>query len=414
MWRMDDEFLVPDPAELGLPEKMPPIRVPDLATLSQQARTSALLTRVRQVATWLDGREVVVEDYDLAPADVAAARDALGCSDSEFELLWELAEELDFVEVTDDDARPGEEYDDWPDGQDEAVIDVWDAAFEFVLTESVWYDGDLDPESDPDLGPAGPAMMFGLFLAGGNGLPHDEMRELVQAGLTDESGDDPFESIDDPTPTLLKRLHELGAVEIDEETVRLTPLALWGMHLRYSLLGVAIPVLPPVEEMTAADLVAAAPVLSDEEAAAESTAWLALRTPEQAGQELLAAAAAGDAGERMTAIHLIKSNDLGTESLWRSALNLPAVRPYAKAELGDSEPDLAEMAWLLTDVLAATGDVEEAVPPAVPLDIAQQMFDAMWRLPHPEVCEALTMIGQEHPDKKIAKAARKAAFKARS
>ncbi len=42
------------------------------------------------------------------------------------------------------------------------------------------------------------------------------------------------------------------------------------------------------------------------------------------------------------------------------------------------------------------------------------MFDAMWRLPHPEAWDALTMIGAEHPDKKIAKAARKAAFKARS
>jgi hypothetical protein len=42
------------------------------------------------------------------------------------------------------------------------------------------------------------------------------------------------------------------------------------------------------------------------------------------------------------------------------------------------------------------------------------MFGTMWRLPHPEAREVLTMIGEEHPDKKIAKAARKADFKARS
>ena len=44
----------------------------------------------------------------------------------------------------------------------------------------------------------------------------------------------------------------------------------------------------------------------------------------------------------------------------------------------------------------------------------QEIFDAMWRLPHPDVQDVLTMIGEEHPDKKIAKAARKAAFKASS
>jgi hypothetical protein len=412
---MDDEFfLAPDPAELGLPDELPPIRVPDLATLAAQARRSAFLAKVRRAATWLDGREVVVEDYELSAADTAAATAALGCSDSEFELLWELAEELGFVELTDDEARPGDGLEEWPDGSDDDVVDVWDAAFEFVLTESVWYDGDLDPETDPDLGPAGPAMMFGLFLAGGNGLSRNELSELVHAGLTDEPDEDPFKEVDDPTPALLERLRELGAVDIVEDTVTLTPLALWGTRERYVALGVDIGVLPPVEQMTAADLLAAGASLSEEESATESQAWIALRTPEQAARELLAAAAPADAFERMFAVHLIRSNDLGTESLWRSAMDVPEMRPYAKTELAGEEPDLAEAAWLLTDLVAATGEVENAFPPAVPHEMVLDMFEAMWRLPHPEAWEALTMIGEEHPDKKIAKAARKAAFKARS
>ncbi|NKE56215.1 hypothetical protein FXN61_04990 [Lentzea sp. PSKA42] len=409
---MDDEFLlVPDPAELGLPDELPPIRVPDFATLASQARGSAFLTKVHQVATWLDGREVVVEDFELSAADTAAATAALGCSDNEFEMLWELAEDLDFIEVTDDEARPAEGLEEWPDGSDDDVVEVWDVAFEFVLTESVWYDGDLDPETDPDLGPAGPAMMFGLFLAGGNGLPRNELSELVRAGLTEKPDKDPFETAGDPTPALLGRLRELGAVEIVEDTVKLTPLALWGMRERYVALGVDIGVLPPVEQMTAADVLAAGALLSDEESAAESQAWLTLRAPEQAARELISAAVLGDAFERMYAVHLIRSNDLGTESLWRSAMDLPEMRPYAKTELAGEEPDIAEAAWLLTDVVAATGEVENAFPPEVPHELVQDMFDAMWRLPHPEAGEVLTMIGAEHPDKKIAKAARKAAFK---
>ncbi|GAA3650789.1 hypothetical protein GCM10022267_41390 [Lentzea roselyniae] len=322
---MDDEFLIgPDPAELGLPDELPPVRLPALSTLAEQARTSALLTRAREVATWLDGREVAVDDYELS-ADVAAATDALGCSESEFELLWELAENVEFVELSDDDARPGEGLGDWPDGSDEAAVELWDVAFEFVLTESVWYDG--DPETDPDLGPAGPAMMFALFLAGGHGLPADELGEMVRAGLTEESDDDPCQDIDDPSPALLKRLHELGALKIEDDIVALTPLALWGMRERYAVLGVSIPVLPPVEQMTAAQLIAAAPGLGEEELAAESVAWLALRGTEQAGEELLSAAADGDATGRMFAIQLIRSNELGTEALWRSALNCPKCGP---------------------------------------------------------------------------------------
>lgn len=412
---MDDEFLIgPDPAELGLPDELPPVRLPAPSTLAEQARTSALLGRAREVAMWLDGREVAVDDLELSSADIAAATSALGCSGSEFELLWELADDLEFVEVTGDIAQPGEGLGDWPAGSDEAVIEMWDLAFEFVLTSSVWYDGDLDPESDPDLGPAGPAMMFALFLAGGNGMPVDELREMVRAGLTDESGEDPYQGVDDPTPALLKRLHELGALKIEDDVVVLTPLALWGMRERYAALGVGIPVLPPVEQMTAAQLLAAAPGLGEQELTAESTAWLALRGPEQAGEELLAAAANGDATERMFAIQLIKSNELDTESLWRSALNFPEVRPYAKTEIAGEEPDFGDMAWILTDVVAATGDIEEAFPPEAPLDTVREMFDAMWRLPHPEVGEVLTMIGEEHPNKKVAKAARTAAFKASS
>lgn len=412
---MDDEFLfAPDPAELGLPDALPPIRIPDFATLASQARTSAFLAKVRQVATWLEGREVVVEDHELSTTDTAAAAHALGCSRSEFELLWELAEDLDFIEVTDDEARPAEGLEEWPDGSDDDVVEVWDVAFEFVLTESVWHDGDLDPETDPDLGPAGPALTFGLFLAGGNGLSRNELSELVRAGLTDEPDEDPFETVDDPTPALLERLRELGAVEIVEDTVKLTPLALWGMHERYVALGVDIAVLRPAEQMTAADLLTAGASLSEEESDAEFQAWLALRTPEQAAQELISAAPHGDAFERMFAVHLIRSNDLGTESLWRSAMDLPEMRPYAKTELAGEEPDIADAAWLLTDLMAATGEVENAFPPEVPHEMVQDMFDAMWRLPHPEAWDVLTMIGEEHPDKKIAKAARRAAFKARS
>jgi hypothetical protein len=38
----------------------------------------------------------------------------------------------------------------------------------------------------------------------------------------------------------------------------------------------------------------------------------------------------------------------------------------------------------------------------------------MWRLDHPDLADVLKALGDHHPDKALAKAARKAAFKARS
>jgi hypothetical protein len=42
------------------------------------------------------------------------------------------------------------------------------------------------------------------------------------------------------------------------------------------------------------------------------------------------------------------------------------------------------------------------------------MFDAISRLPHPDAAAVLTLIGEQHPDKKTAKAARRYAYKAAS
>jgi hypothetical protein len=42
------------------------------------------------------------------------------------------------------------------------------------------------------------------------------------------------------------------------------------------------------------------------------------------------------------------------------------------------------------------------------------VFDAMSRSPHPDAASALSLIGQHHPDKQIAKSARRSAHRAAS
>jgi hypothetical protein len=72
---------------------------------------------------------------------------------------------------------------------------------------------------------------------------------------------------------------------------------------------------------------------------------------------------------------------------------------------------------MLVEVMSVgmTGDGpdESALPTDDPADAAQ-IFEVMARTGHPAASVVLTAIGQAHPDRQIAKAARKAAFKARS
>jgi hypothetical protein len=104
--------------------------------------------------------------------------------------------------------------------------------------------------------------------------------------------------------------------------------------------------------------------------------------------------------------------------VWRTALDTPALRPYAQQALTRPQEPV-DRAWLLVDTLTVTTDPDD--PAAIAEELAKAadgdettLFDHVWRLPHPDAADALALIGDRHPEKKTAKAARKAAFKAAS
>jgi hypothetical protein len=206
---------------------------------------------------------------------------------------------------------------------------------------------------------------------------------------------------------------------------------MWAMREQLTDEGVEIPLLPPVDEMTAADLIAASEDAGEDEIAAEMAAWLELRTPDNAASELLAVAASGGAVERMLAVAAVNRLGPAAEPAWRDSLDRPELRPYAKIALteiaGGSpgitmlaglEPEAGDIAWVLTDMLAAISDSPEELPQqlreSVPAGQEQLVFDAMSLSPHPDAASVLSLIGKHHPDKRIAKAARKSAFRAGS
>jgi hypothetical protein len=75
---------------------------------------------------------------------------------------------------------------------------------------------------------------------------------------------------------------------------------------------------------------------------------------------------------------------------------------------------------MLSDTVLAMSDVIDGeelaivVSQAVPRGREEEVFELMWRSANPAAQQALEVLGRHHPDKKTAKAARKAAYKARS
>lgn len=371
---------------------VPPISLPDNKILARSARDSALMADVVRLVEWIDSMEAVtLDDFELRTADIAAATVALGCSSDEVQLLWSMAEQLGFITV-DNPIEQGPYLARWQAGDDGDALALWGVALTWVLDESAWYDSSLAHEALTSLDELGDSVAGYLLI----------QREARLAELT-ELVDAP--GLGDPMPRLVELLCRLGAATLNGDVVALTPLALAELRQQFGQSGIEVPVLPPVSQMTAAQLI------SDGYDYADS--WVAAREPATAARELLSAAASANAEGRLVALQLIQRCGLASEELWRSVLDVPALRPYAKSALSEAL-DTAGAAWMLADTIASVGEISLGFSRSVPQGAELAVLDAMWQLPHPQAATALRLIGEQHPDKVVAKAARKAAFKAAS
>ncbi|MGB3439526.1 MAG: hypothetical protein WBA97_12330 [Actinophytocola sp.] len=409
-------------ALLGLPEQLPALHVPPLDELAVTARESALLRRVGALATWVGERREVTEDGDLTGPDTAEAAERLGVGQAELLLCWEVALATDLVVVSEDgeaDANP----DLWSTGDDQEDLGTWTAAFTQVLP-SLEIDAELAGEEDLDFGALG-SLVLPMFLIRTLGVPVAELREMAREIATEHLEDDVawdgwVAAHGDPAAVLLARLAEHGAVEVEEDVARLTPLGLLAMREELVEGGIDIPLLPPLADMTATDLLSAVGGLTDDELTELTDAWLGrAQADERAAAELLAAAAQAHPEARLHATTVL-GDVPGTP--WESVLDDEALRAYALVAL-DRELAPADVAWLVVDLVAATADqlgaydataVPELFGAVVPEGLGEEVLAVAWRLPHPETFEVLTLIGNHHPDKQVAKAARTAAHKARS
>jgi hypothetical protein len=210
--------------------------------------------------------------------------------------------------------------------------------------------------------------------------------------------------------------------------VKLTPLGVHGMRERLADAGALTPAIGDLAAGPAAELLEALTHYPDHAARAEARLWLTGRKPAEAARELLAAARGDDPdapGRRLICQQTLTLLGAEAEPALREVLDDRELGGLARVWLTESgagdipAPGSDMVFWLTIDTLAAQLAADDA--PELLSDLVRDLvarhdgfFDAAWRVDHPATADVLEAMGRLHPDRKSAKDARKAAFKARS
>ncbi|MFF9212128.1 MULTISPECIES: hypothetical protein [unclassified Streptomyces] len=368
----------------------------------------ALLTGSPQevLGVWLGALETVVADASVPDLDDLV--DAL-----------EEGGEIDFSQL------------DWDPEAEAAFLDGVLANL-YLLTVS---------EDGPGDGPVPlPALAASMIVPGDMGEPTNDMLEQVsdammrlddQFRLLEPAGLVDYQPVDE---ALMADADEEPAAPVDDTDVsrygmvRLTPLGLYGLRARLLEAGFTAPVVGELADKGADALLDGTALYGPHAARAETEQWLARREPLAAARELLSAARGSDAGAPLRRLRCQEALSLvGTaaEPALREVLDDPELGGLARVWLTEHgaqdvpapSPDL--IFWLTIDTLAAQlaaeGNSEELQGLVEGLAAQHDgFFSAAWRVDHPATADVLEAMGRLHPDKKVAKEARKAAFKARS
>ncbi|MFE7728397.1 hypothetical protein ACFU5D_21695 [Streptomyces anthocyanicus] len=358
------------------------------------------------LGVWLTALEAVLADASVPDLDGLVDAIAEGGEVDLSSLDWDPEAESDFL-----DGVLGNLYllTVGEDGPGEAPVPLP------ALAASVIVPSDMGEPSNEVLEQVSDAMM----------RLDDQFRLLEPVGLVE------YQPVDE---ALMADADEEPAAPVDEADVtrygmvRLTPLGLYGLRARLLDAGFEAPAVGDLSDKGADALLDGTAPFPPAAAHAETELWLAGRSPLDAARELLAAARGTDPGAPLRRLRCQQALSLvGAEAE-------PALREVLDdAELGglarvwltehgarDVPPPPQEMVfWLTIDTvaaqLAAEGNSEELR--ALVEGLARQhsgFFDTVWRVEHPATPEVLEAMGRLHPDKKVAKEARKAAFKARS
>lgn len=216
-------------------------------------------------------------------------------------------------------------------------------------------------------------------------------------------------------------LSELGQVRL-----QLTPLGIWRTNVLLRALGADAPVIGDLAGKDVEALIDGVADYDEEACRAELRIWCRERGTAAAGELAAYARTASRFERRMMAFTALEEAGTAAETEVRAMLSDPTLRPYAQMWLvqngfdDERSLDPAAATLLMAETLATILDIdgpaslvehmEELGPPGEQI----AMLEDLWRAPSPRMESVLETIGKAHPTPKVAKAARKAAFKLRS
>ncbi|MEV0616052.1 hypothetical protein AB0I81_22240 [Nonomuraea sp. NPDC050404] len=224
---------------------------------------------------------------------------------------------------------------------------------------------------------------------------------------------------------VLGRLKRTGLIRVEGDTAELPPLAVWALREHYLALGIDAPQAPDLAEADARGLIEGLlEGVPTEIAEDDIDRWLSGRASGEAAAELLAAASGAPAVARGIAITIVDRLGAEAEPAVRGHLDDQELRPHvihwlAARKLPAPPLTQEELLWVSVDMLALAMPAAEEDPDNFAANMAASgpsahLIEEMWRVDHPDVVEVLELLGRSMQDGAVAKAARKAAFKARS
>ncbi|HEX5190722.1 MAG TPA: hypothetical protein VFW16_14335 [Streptosporangiaceae bacterium] len=431
----------------GPPERrrLPSVRLAPRDELASMARVAPLLRAARDLGRWAERRygPAAAASGELSASSVAEAASALDLTPREVRAAWRVMTAAARLagRLGHGAALAGV----LAHGETEAILRIWDAALAVVLDSE-----ELDGIATALYTVGGPVGMDGLFDAyasaagsrreAGQAEPAPPPVQLAPswpaargpahgpAGVAPgaRAGTDQGAALS----LALETLADLGVVELGTEegdaslTVALSPLGTWGVHRRLRAQGWHVPVLGAARREGALALLAALANCDAEDGEAEINAWLAARDAATAAAELIDAAAGGTPGQRGAAFAVLDRIGMPAIDQVRNALGSPLLRAHAAVwliEHGEHVPlDPADRTWLLVDLgaglleEASAQDVVAELLPDLPPEDQADIVARLWEVSHPGVTGFLTALSDHHPVPAVARAARKAAFKARS
>ncbi|NDU73535.1 hypothetical protein GWI34_12930 [Actinomadura sp. DSM 109109] len=416
---------------------VPPVRLAPQAEIADAARRSGLTAAVVALARWT-GERPLTEHGTLTPPDAEAARGALGLGsprrhgrledDGALERLWWAAVEAKVIDPGSGGAAPGPALPGLGSGDDAALLAAWLPLFDAVVVPGHDYADGLDAvelvqneltgvlihlyEQEE---PTGPDVLADALLG------HiEEAYDLTDA-------DAMYPLVADALALELATLAEWGVIGEAGAGRVLTPLGVWAVRELLLADGFTAPVIGELAGARASELVEGLTWYRPEAADEEIDGWLASHDPKDAAADLLDVMRTGGPGARNLAAAVLHRVGPEAAGVVRAAREHPLVAPYAAMWLNAAgDPSGRELAreeylWVFVDTVAGmleTAEPKEAVEAALidapPGTEMKAMVDELWRTHHSGVADVLEALGAHHPDKATAKAARTAAYKARS